>query len=110
MDDFAKQRAQMVKEQLADRGIKDTAVLEAVGEVPREIFVPLAYKEYAYRDGPIPIAAGQTISQPYVVALMLSYLHCRSVDRVLEIGTGSGYAAAVLSRMVHSVFTVETTC
>lgn len=107
MDEFAKQRAQMVKEQLADRGIEDTAVLDAVRQVPREKFVPIAYQEYAYRDGPIPISAGQTISQPYVVALMLSYLQCRRIDRVLEVGTGSGYAAAVLSRMVHSVFTVE---
>ncbi len=107
MDDFAQQRAEMVAEQVADRGIRDTAVLQAMRSVPREIFVPTAYQTNAYDDRPIPIAVGQTISQPYVVALMLSYLQCQATDRVLEVGTGSGYVAAILSQMVAAVFTVE---
>ena len=107
MDNFALQREQMVEEQLVARNIIDTAVLRAMQIVPREMFVPKAYQEFAYRDGPIPISAGQTISQPYVVALMLSLLHCRPTDRVLEIGTGSGYAAAILSQMAMHVYTVE---
>lgn len=107
MNDFERLRATMVREQLEGRGITDTAVLQAMRTVPREKFVPKAYQDYAYRDSPIPITAGQTISQPYVVAAMLSYLHCQATDRVLEVGTGSGYAAAVLSQMVANVFTVE---
>jgi len=105
--DFERQRAQMVAEQLKARGIGDTAVLNAMSQVPREHFVPSAYVEHAYRDGPIPILAHQTISQPYVVAYMFSTLSLQPADRVLEIGTGSGYAAAVLSRIVQEVFTVE---
>lgn len=107
MNDFAAQRKRMVREQLMERGITDTAVLQAMGTVPREDFVPISYREAAYMDGPLPIGAGQTISQPYVVALMLVQLQLQAEQRVLEIGTGSGYAAAVLSHIVHEVDTVE---
>ena len=107
MDDFVLQRERMVVEQLEARGITDTAVLQAMRFVPREKFVAQAYQDRVYRDGPIPILAKQTISQPYVVALMLSYLQCQPSNRVLEVGTGSGYAAAILSQMVQVVFTVE---
>ncbi|MCP5098969.1 MAG: protein-L-isoaspartate(D-aspartate) O-methyltransferase [Chloroflexi bacterium] len=106
-EDFARQRAQMVDEQLIARGIDDTAVIAAMGEIPREHFVLAPYQHYAYRDGPIPIPARQTVSQPYVVAHMLSELQLQPTGRVLEIGTGSGYAAAVLSRIVQTVYTVE---
>ena len=104
---FERQRAQMVAEQLVSRGIRDTAVLSAMGQIPREHFVPSAYLEHAYRDGPIPLPSKQTISQPYVVAYMLSVLALKPTERVLEVGTGSGYAAAVLSKMVREVYTVE---
>ena len=97
----------MVQEQLVDRGILDTAVLNAMRYVPREKFVSSTYQESAYADGPLPVSAGQTISQPYVVALMLAYLQLNEGQRVLEIGTGSGYAAAVLSQIVSDVYTVE---
>lgn len=107
MEDFTAQRERMVREQLVERGIADTAVLAAMRTVPREQFVPLSYQEAAYMDGPLPIGAGQTISQPYVVALMLVQLQLQADHRVLEIGTGSGYAAAVLSRIVREVYTVE---
>lgn len=105
--DFDVMRATMVVSQLKDRGIDDTAVLRAMNTVPREAFVGEAYKEHAYRDGPLPIPANQTISQPYIVALMISLLELKPEHRVLEIGTGSGYAAAVLSQIVRSVYTVE---
>lgn len=107
MEDFTAQRERMVREQLLERGITDTAVLAAMRIVPREQFVPQSYQEAAYMDGPLPIGAGQTISQPYVVALMLVQLQLQADHRVLEIGTGSGYAAAVLSRIVREVYTVE---
>jgi protein-L-isoaspartate(D-aspartate) O-methyltransferase len=105
--DFAAERAAMVEEQLRARGIADEAVLRAMGLVPRELFVAPAYQGYAYQDGPLPIPHKQTISQPYVVAYMISLLHLRSTDTVLEIGAGSGYAAAVLSRIVRLVYTIE---
>lgn len=107
MEDFTAQRERMVREQLVERGITDTAVLAAMRAVPREQFVPQSYQEAAYMDGPLPIGAGQTISQPYVVALMLVQLQLQADHRVLEIGTGSGYAAAVLSRIVREVYTIE---
>ncbi len=107
MDNWAVKRATMVMAQLKERGIRDTAVLHAMNIVPREVFVAEAYKSYAYQDGPLPIPAGQTISQPYIVALMIELLNLKPVDNVLEIGTGSGYAAAVLSRIVKRVYTVE---
>ncbi len=105
--DFESRRARMVAEQLMVRGIKDTAVLNAMRQIPREHFVPTPYLEHAYRDGPIPLPARQTISQPYVVAYMFSALALQPTDRVLEVGTGSGYAAAVLSQIVQDVYTIE---
>lgn len=105
--DFAKQRARMVQQQIKGRGVHDPAVLRAMGEVPREWFVPARHRHLAYEDSPLPIAKGQTISQPYVVGYMISYLDLQPSDRVLEVGTGSGYAAAVLSRIVAEVYTVE---
>ena len=100
-------RANMILTQLKERGISDTVVLEAMNTIPREAFVGTAHKEMAYHDSPLPIPANQTISQPYVVALMISLLALKPEHRVLEIGTGSGYAAAILSRLVKTVYTIE---
>lgn len=99
----------MVEEQLAapGRDIKNSRVLEAMGTVPRHEFVPEAERNFAYWDGPLPIGYGQTISQPYVVAFMTEQIDPKPTDRVLEIGTGSGYQAAVLSRLVAEVYTIE---
>jgi protein-L-isoaspartate(D-aspartate) O-methyltransferase len=100
-------RQRMVERQLARRGIEDGGVLQAMGEVPRESFVSDALVEFAYDDTPLPIGENQTISQPYVVALMLEAVELQSGDRVLDIGTGSGYAAAIASRIVGQVISVE---
>jgi len=100
-------RERMVSEHLLARGIRDEAVLRAMREVPREEFLPPALRRCAYDDGPLPIEAGQTISQPYIVAYMIEALELAGGERTLEIGTGSGYAAAVLSRCAAEVFTVE---
>jgi protein-L-isoaspartate(D-aspartate) O-methyltransferase len=97
----------MVARQIEARGVRDARVLQAMREVPRHAFVPAALAESAYDDRALPIAAGQTISQPYVVALMLEALALRPADRVLEVGTGSGYAAALLSRLAAEVYTIE---
>lgn len=97
----------MVEQQIKARGIRDTAILEAMRQVPREAFVLDEYRGSAYDDTPLPIPAGQTISQPYVVALMIRALRLTADDRVLEIGSGSGYAVAVLSRIVRQVHGVE---
>ncbi len=97
----------MVELQLARRGIVDPRVLEAFREVPREAFLPAELAEFAYQDSPLPIGDGQTISQPYVVALTTESLALTGNERVLEIGTGSGYAAAILGRLAREVFTVE---
>ncbi len=97
----------MVEKQIAERGVENKAVLDAMRAVPREMFVPEAAVEFAYEDGPLDIEAGQTISQPYVVALMAAALELSPRDRVLEIGAGSGYAAAVLSRVAAEVYAVE---
>jgi protein-L-isoaspartate(D-aspartate) O-methyltransferase len=105
--DLLKQRLRMVQQQIRERGIRDPAVLAAMEQVPREEFVASRYREYAYDDGPLPILEGQTISQPYVVGLMCQSLELGPEDRVLEIGTGSGYAAAVLSLIAGEVHTVE---
>jgi len=104
--DFEKLRAEMVAD-LQERGIEDTAVLQAMRTVPREVFVQEDHLEYAYYNGALPLPAQQTISQPYVVALMLSALKLQPQFTVLEIGTGSGYAAAVLAQIVRQVHTVE---
>jgi protein-L-isoaspartate(D-aspartate) O-methyltransferase len=104
---FAEARADMVERQLAGRGIFDERVLEAFQSVPREAFVPRELAEQAYRDAPLPIGQDQTISQPYIVALMTEALQLQGNERVLDVGTGSGYAAAVLSRVAREVFTVE---
>ena len=97
----------MVRAQLAARGIHDRRVLAAMLDVPRHEFVPEALRNRAYEDHPLPIGAGQTISQPYIVAVMLEYLALRPTDRVLEIGTGSGYVTALLLRMCADVYSVE---
>jgi protein-L-isoaspartate(D-aspartate) O-methyltransferase len=107
MAELAAQRNKMLKEHLLARGIIDAAVLAAMMSVPREEFVPAHLREFAYDDNPLPIEEGQTISQPYIVAYMTEVLELSATDRVLEIGTGSGYAAAILSRIVHSVYSVE---
>jgi protein-L-isoaspartate(D-aspartate) O-methyltransferase len=97
----------MVEQQLVPMGIRDSAVLAAMGEVPRELFVPAGMRNYAYEDGPLPIEQGQTISQPFMVAYMAQALELTRTDRVLEIGTGSGYAAAVVSRLAGEVHSIE---
>lgn len=97
----------MIREHLLGRGIRNQAVIEAMRKVPREVFVDKRIQEKAYEDYPLPIAEGQTISQPYIVAYMTEALELGAADRVLEIGTGSGYAAAVLSRIVTTVYSVE---
>ena len=101
------QRATMVRRHLKARGISSPSVLAAMGEVPRERFVPEALAEFAYEDGPLPIGSEQTISQPYIVALMIEAAEVGPEDRVLEVGAGSGYAAAVLSRIAGEVFAIE---
>jgi protein-L-isoaspartate(D-aspartate) O-methyltransferase len=100
-------RQRMVERQLAMRGIADRRVQQAFRDVPREQFVAAAQREAAYDDGPLPIGQGQTISQPYIVALTCEALQLRGTERVLEIGTGSGYAAAILARLAAEVFSVE---
>ncbi len=107
MIDQSCRRAQMVERQLAARGIADPRVLAAMGEVPRERFVAPELDERAYDDGPLSIGEGQTISQPYIVALMIEAAHLAPGERVLEVGAGSGYAAAVLSRIVGEVLAIE---
>lgn len=106
-DNFQELRKDMVEKQLIKRGIKSKNVIEAFSEVPREEFVAEKYKSSAYDDGPLPIGSGQTISQPYIVALMIDNLNLNADDKVLEIGTGSGYAAAILSKIVKEVYTIE---
>jgi protein-L-isoaspartate(D-aspartate) O-methyltransferase len=98
---------QMVSEQIEKRGVKDQLVLSALRQVPRERFVPERVRALAYSDGPLPIGFGQTISQPYIVALMTELAHLRGGERVLEIGTGSAYQAAVLAKIAKEVYTIE---
>jgi len=97
----------MVRTQIADRGIRDLRVLAAMREVPRHEFVFESLQGDAYEDHPLPIGAGQTISQPYIVAIMLKHLDLQATDRILEVGTGSGYVAALLSRMCAEVYSME---
>jgi len=104
---FSDLRKRMVDEQLRARGITDQRVLDAMGRVPRHEFIPEKYREQAYEDHPLPIGEQQTISQPYIVALMLEALAIQSHDRVLEVGTGSGYATALLAEMAPSVVSIE---
>lgn len=104
---FAKWRERCVARQIEARGIKDGRVLSAMRAVPRELFVPRDERELAYADRPLPIGAGQTISQPYIVAVMIEALGLNGGEKVLEIGAGSGYAAAVLARIAAQVFAVE---
>ncbi len=102
------ERRRMVEEQIKNRGIHDERIIQAMIEVPRHRFVDQGQQVYAYDDRPLPIGYGQTISQPYIVAFMIEALIPAPSHRVLEIGTGSGYAAAVLSRVVAEVYTIET--
>jgi len=104
---MGKERAAMVEHQLRRRGIGDTRVLAAMGEVPREVFVPEAQKQHAYADGALPLSHGQTISQPLMVAMSVEALQLHGHETVLEIGAGSGYQAAVLSKLAKKVYAIE---
>jgi protein-L-isoaspartate(D-aspartate) O-methyltransferase len=104
---FAQKRKQMVENQIKARGIKDLRVLDAMLKVKRHLFVPSDIRHSAYEDYPLPIGGGQTISQPYIVALMTELLELKGTERVLEIGTGSGYQAAILAELVKEVYTIE---
>ena len=106
-DSLQLQREEMVRTQLAERGIRDLRVLDAMSRVPRHEFVPETFRQDAYEDHPLPIGEGQTISQPYIVAAMLEHLALQAADRVLEIGTGSGYVTALLSLLCAEVYSVE---
>jgi len=106
-NDFSSLREKMVEVQIAGRGVKNAKVLDAMGKVPRHFFVPEELRDSAYADEPLPIGAGQTISQPYIVAYMTEMLELRGAERVLEVGTGSGYQTAVLAEIVKDVFTIE---
>jgi protein-L-isoaspartate(D-aspartate) O-methyltransferase len=106
-DSLAVARLRMVDEQLRTRGIRDPRLLAAMTEVPRHEFIDKNYWSEAYSDRPLPVASGQTISQPYIVAAMIEALQVAPHDRVLEIGTGTGYEAAILSRLSQAVYTVE---
>ena len=105
--DYDKERGHMVESQLVRRGIKDRRVLDAMHQVPRHLFIPMDMRDLAYCDGPLPIGQGQTISQPYIVALMTELLELTGQEKVLELGTGSGYQAAILSRLVSQVYSME---
>jgi protein-L-isoaspartate(D-aspartate) O-methyltransferase len=107
VDPFRAQRERMVRRQLADRGIHDVRVLDAMRNVARHEFVPESLRHDAYEDHPLPIGAEQTISQPYIVAIMLQHLGLQPADRILEIGTGSGYVTALLATLCAEVYSVE---
>ena len=106
-DAFAEKRRRMVESQIRARDVHDSRVLEAMARVPRHLFVPEEFRAQAYDDYPLPIGFDQTISQPYIVALMTSLLELKGGEKVLEIGTGSGYQAAVLSQIAGHVYTIE---
>jgi protein-L-isoaspartate(D-aspartate) O-methyltransferase len=106
-DEFTAARQRMVKEQIAARGVQEPRLLAVMGAVPRHRFVPPDELAWAYSDGPLPIGHGQTISQPYIVAWMTELLELKSTDRVLEVGTGCGYQAAVLAELTDEVHTLE---
>jgi protein-L-isoaspartate(D-aspartate) O-methyltransferase len=107
MADFSELREAMVDHQIAARGVRSGKVLDAMRKVPREQFVPENVRDFAYEDSPLPIEAGQTISQPYIVAFMVEGLALEGGEKVLEIGAGSGYAAAVLAEIAGEVYTIE---
>ena len=107
MEEYISDRHKMVRDQLERRGLHDPRLLSAFASVPRHLFIPREYRHYAYDDGPLPIGFNQTISQPYIVALMTHMLELRGTEHVLEVGTGSGYQAAILSRLAVDVHTVE---
>jgi protein-L-isoaspartate(D-aspartate) O-methyltransferase len=107
ISDYERARKRMVEEQLVSRGINDPRVLRAMANVPRHLFLESEFWDRAYEDHPLPIGANQTISQPYMVALMAEALELKGTERVLEVGSGSGYAAAVLGELCAEVFTVE---
>lgn len=104
---FEQEREGMVQTQIEARGVRDEKVLKAMREVPRHLFVPENMKVYAYQDEPLPIGKGQTISQPYIVAYMTEVLRLKGDERALEVGTGSGYQAAILASIVKEVFTID---
>jgi protein-L-isoaspartate(D-aspartate) O-methyltransferase len=106
-DGYWEERARMVENQIAARGVRDPRVLTAMREVPRHLFIPDTIRSAAYQDRPLPIGSGQTISQPYIVALMTALLEPADGDTMLEIGAGSGYQAAILGRLVARVITIE---
>ena len=106
-DPYTLVRERMVRYQIEDRGVHDPGVLDAMRQVPRHLFVPPELREAAYQDRPLPIGRGQTISQPYIVAAMTELLLLKKADKVLEIGTGSGYQAAILAKLARIVITVE---
>ena len=107
MDPYRDERERMVKNQLEGRGIKDKRVLSAMTKVPRHLFLPEAARDYAYVDSPVRIGSGQTISQPYIVAFMTELLDVKPSHRVLDVGTGSGYQAAILGELAEEVHTIE---
>ncbi len=104
---FEEARQRMVEYQIKGRNIRDKKVIEAIAGIPREEFIPQAYRQQTYNDGPLPIGLGQTISQPYIVALMTQVLDVRGDMEVLEIGTGSGYQTAILAKLAKKVYTIE---
>lgn len=106
-DRFYDERIRMVDYQIVRRGVKDSLVIEAMRCVPRHLFVPEIYRDRSYEDGPLPIGENQTISQPYIVALMTELLELKGGERILEVGAGSGYQAAVLAEICDSVYTIE---
>src|SRR5690349_8285519 len=107
MLDLTRARTRMVEVQIARRGVRDRSVLDAMRRVPREAFVLPGYEEFAYEDGPLPIGEGQTISQPYIVAVMIEGAALKPGMHVLEVGAGSGYAAAVMSQIADRVYAIE---
>jgi protein-L-isoaspartate(D-aspartate) O-methyltransferase len=107
MDRYAKQRKKMVDSQIRSRGVRDERVLRAMEKIPRHLFIDEGLIDQAYNDNPLPIGEKQTISQPYIVALMTEALELKSRDKVLELGTGSGYEAAILAELADRVFTIE---
>lgn len=106
-EDYRQQRINMVENQIVSRGVEDSQVVQAMKKVKRHLFVPESYQDIAYSDRPLPIGEGQTISQPYIVALMTELLKVDSTKKILEIGTGSGYQAAVLAELCDSVYSIE---